>query len=494
MTDKYDVIKFSSNPFSRFSAEEEEEYLHDIFVQPKYYQTTKTDIKSGSSRFIFGARGAGKSALVLNLKKDLEKDQHFTILVDDYEGIDISNSGKQLLLLTLKKLETSFGIFLLKNKQCIKSLDAYEKEKLSFFTNTFFESLSDKQAKDLYDKTTHIKSINIVKRICNLFLVKPINTALSAGHEIVGSTICRALGLPSYAQISESVYKEYLSEFQDTKPPEKIVLENFDYSKLKSMLIELSEIIKKCGFNGVVIIYDKIDEYHLLNSQITSIADFVKDLVLDTALLLNNNISLVFSFWSKIRQCLADKGARFDKLKPIDITWTNGELEKITGDRLAYFSNKKITSLSQIMPTEKIGTVLRLAHGSPRHLISLLAKIHDEQININEEYHVFSKEAIEKGFADFAASFDFGTIHAGTNKGTLGTTIDILLRINKLEFEVKNLIDTYKIGAPAANNRIRQMREYGLIEEIPTATRTKQYRVTEPRIAYMIENNLSRKN
>lgn len=46
MAELYKNMGFSENPFSRFSAEEEKDYLQEILVQPKYYPTIHSDIKS----------------------------------------------------------------------------------------------------------------------------------------------------------------------------------------------------------------------------------------------------------------------------------------------------------------------------------------------------------------------------------------------------------------------------------------------------------------
>jgi len=490
MSELYENMSFIENPFSRFSAEEEKDYLHKIFVQPKYYPTISSDIKSGASRFIFGERGVGKSALVLNLIEDFSEKQVFSILIDDYEGIELTDNGKTFLIFTLRKMVTSFGAFLCKNKQCLKSLDKEEKEKLTIFINIFFETLSKKQFTDLYNKTTHIKSVNMLKKFFNYFLLKPTNTILSGCSELIGHTISRALGLPEQQQLNPSIYKEYITELKDTEYLEKIDPNNLEYRVVKSMLLELSLIIKKCGFKGNVVIYDKIDEYPSLGTQISSIANFTKDLILDTSLLLNSNISLVFSFWNKIRDPLTDLGVRYDKLKPVDITWTDAELEKIIGDRLSYFSNKKITSLKQIIPEKYMDTVLQLANCSPRHLIILLSKIYDEQGNIDNTNRKFSNEAVEKGLSNFSKTFDFGTYYAGTSLEAIRKTVNEILKVNKIEFETKDLIATFKISSQAANNKIKIMRGYGLIEEIPAGTRAKKYRIVEPRIVYIIDNNL----
>lgn len=487
MSELYTFMNFRENPFSRFSAEEEKEYLKDIFVKPRYYPTIYNDIKSGGSRFVFGERGIGKSALVLNLMDDFQREKVFCVLIDDFDGISAKDNTKELLVFSMQKVITSFGLFLLKNKQCLAGISKIEKEKLTLFINTFFETLSKTQFYDLYDKTTHIRSINISKRIFNWFLLKPINTVLSGCSEFIGSTISRALGLT--APISHSTYKEYIAELPETMHMNKIDSMTLSDRSLKTMLFELTSIIKNCGFNGVVLIYDKIDEYRLLGTNVSSISGFIKDFVLDTALLLNGNISLVFSFWSRIRQPLADVGVRYDKLKPIDITWSNEELNDIINNRLSYFSDKKVIELKSIIPEKHIDTIIELTKQSPRHLIMLLSKIYDEQITIDAKSTMFCNDAVEKGLANFAQNFDFGTFYGGNNPETVKKTVKTLLKIQKVEFESQDIVAAYKISTQAANGKIRTMLDYGLIDDITEGTKTKQYRISEPRIRFLIEYN-----
>ncbi len=488
MKELYGNMGFRENPFSRYSAEEEREYLQKIFVQPKYYPTIHYDIKSGSSRFIFGERGVGKSALVFNLLEDYSKQHVFSILIDDYEGIKKSNNGKEMLLLALQQLVTTFSLFLLKNQDLIKKFDKGEKEKLALFVNSFFITLSHSEFEKLYDKATHIMTKNILKRIFNRVLLKPTNLALNGCSEFVGQTINKALGLST--QLDLSSYREYIPELKETPVEEKLLFSDLSYKAVKTMLIETATLIKKCGFVGVVVIFDKIDEYRILGTQLSNIAEFSKQIILDTALLLDGRISFVFSFWSRIKQLLSDLGVRYDKLKPIDITWTDAELKRIIDGRLSYFSDKKVQCLENIIPGEYINSIYDLSQQSPRHMIILLSKIYDEQATTDETVTIFTKEAIEKGLANFAMSFDFCAFYAGVKPETMRKTVQEIVKVHKNEFETRDLISAFKISTQAANNKIRTMQDYGLIKDITAGTRAKRYKIVEPRISYIISNNL----
>ena len=79
------------NPFSKFSAEEEIEFHNEIFYEPNFYQTLLDDLKSGTSRFILGQRGHGKSSIIHKLKNDLEKSQILTIIIDRFDAVSYTH-------------------------------------------------------------------------------------------------------------------------------------------------------------------------------------------------------------------------------------------------------------------------------------------------------------------------------------------------------------------------------------------------------------------
>jgi hypothetical protein len=100
-------LGFKENPFSRFSAEEEISYLREIFYEPRYYSTIFQDIINNNSRYVFGERGSGKSALMFRLIENLaEKNNTLIALIDNYsEFIGKGNNlSWKYLLYFIRKL------------------------------------------------------------------------------------------------------------------------------------------------------------------------------------------------------------------------------------------------------------------------------------------------------------------------------------------------------------------------------------------------------
>lgn len=235
----------------------------------------------------------------------------------------------------------------MKNKECLKSLTKEDREILALSFNSFFVTLSKKQFEKLSESTTHAKTLNIFKRLFNWFLLKPVNIVISGCTEIVGPTVTKALGLPNVRDAT--VYEEYIPEIKISTESGKINPESFDIRAVKQILIDLSGIIRKTGFCNVVMLFDKIDENRALGTQLESIIEFISDITRDTALLLNDNCSFVFSMISACKNPLTMAGVRCDKMKPVDISWEDEEILNIINCRLQYFSDKSIASLWNIV-------------------------------------------------------------------------------------------------------------------------------------------------
>lgn len=494
MFELYKNLGFEANPFSRFSAEEEIDYLKDIYSPPKYYQTISSDIRDGSSRFIFGERGIGKSALMFKLMQEFEKGDVFTVLIDQYDNIPIKNNDTDLLLEILKKVVTSFSITILKNKHIMKKLNKQDKEKLSFFILLFFESLSQSEFNSLYDKANKYKSRNMLKHFFNALFSKPLNITISGASEYISSTVSKSLGLN--ANFNSDFYKAYIPELKIEKIEKpNINISKLDYKRLKELLEDFTLLIKKCEFKNTVIFFDKIDEYPKLNGNIKSITEFVKELTVDTNLLHMKHVAFVFVIWSKVKKEMNDTGTRYDKFKPLDITWSEAELKSIIEKRLCYFSKNKISLSDIVQKDENIRQVLEIANKSPRHLIMLLSRIYDEQAIIDSNSNNFSDEAIKQGVLNFIMNFDYHSLYPGKTgrKDYIVTVLNKMLRVKKINFEIKDWVAEFKVSTQSASKDIQILKEYALIVEVDnTGSARKKYKVIEPRIRHLITNGVSK--
>lgn len=492
--DLYQNMGFNNHPFSSYSAEEEKGYLDKIFTQPKYFNSVYADIKNGNSRFISGERGIGKTALIYSLESELDKEEYFVTIIDRYDNVGIVNNNKDLLIEVLRKSVTQYSITLEKNKGQLKKLSKYEKEKLAFFIENFFTSLSPAEFENIYDKAHSFKTKNFLKRIFNSIFLKPTNTFISGVSEIISSNISKSLGLPS--NTSSQFYKAYFPEMKIENPKNtESYLEDIDYHKLKSMVEDFFSIVRKSGFNNVVIFFDKIDEYSKLGGDIKKISKFIEELTNDTELLQMDYISFVFLIWNKVKKELNASGTRYDKFKPIDINWSKEELKLILEKRVKYFSNDKVSVENMFEDPSRIEELLDLAYKSPRHLIVLLSRIYDEQSRLNNDGIFFTNDSVDKGISSFIQNFDYHSLYPGKTNTThyIVKVINKILRVGKIEFVAKDLATEYKTSSQVANNNIQAMKGFALIKDIDnTGSIEKKYTIIDPKLKYAIKHGIEK--
>jgi len=490
----YENLGFIKNPFSTFSAEEEKDFINETFVSPLYLKSLTEEICSGHSRFILGSRGVGKTSLIYNLKQHCDKKNIFSVTVDDYEGIVLNKSKIGLLRLIIEVLIRDYTIALAKNPAFIKGLSADKKEKLAFIIKILYKPLTKIEYEEHYNRVTSFKRKNLLKQLYNKLFNKPINILISGGIEIISDTIRSSLGLPD-PNVGK-FYKSYLPELDIERPlqdrEDKKLLSND--KALKNILDDLCKIITDSGFKKPVIFFDKIDEYPILSSNISQISSFVEDLLKDTTILLHQNYAFVFSLWDAVKPELTSKGVRFDKIKPLDVTWTEAQLKEILEKRLKYFSEGKVNCKALIANEQKFNEIISMASNSPRYMFRLLSVIYDQQNNIDHTSSNLSELAISNGMIEFSKTFDFYAAFPGKRgtKDDVMTSVNRLLKIGKLQISTKDFVSSFKVSSQTAKNYIQIQQNYGLVVKNSTSIdgNANFYDVKYPVIKHLIENGI----
>jgi hypothetical protein len=487
MKELYQSLGFKTNLFSKFSAEEETAYLDKVYVTPKYFNSLYTNLKDASSRFIIGSRGSGKTALIIQLKNSLDNSNVFTFLIDNFETIPIKDNEKYFLLEIIQGIVSDFSLVVSKNPNLLKKLDGYDKEKLSFFVQEFFKTLSKREYLSRNNTVKRFKTKNSLINIYNEILNKPINYLVSGGVELASDMISKSLKLPSLGQ--QDFYKNYLPEIKKNTPEKKSTINDFDYNSLKGILIDLCKIIKKIGFVNVVILLDKIDENRNLKGSINDVCTFIEEILKDTNLLMQNDFSIVFSIWDEVRNVLASKGVRFDKFRPIDVSWTNDEISEIINRRIKYFSDNPKKIEDYLVDANEKNKIIELANASPRDLFHLLSTIYDEQSLIDSGATYFSREAINKGKLKFCRDYEYYALFPSNrnSKEDVFRNINRLLKTGKTTLRANDIAAALKVAAGTANSYIKIMSDFNFIK---MTDEQYVYELIDPKIAFLIENNI----
>jgi len=489
-------LGLSKNPFSKRSSEQEHEFLQKIFYEPNYYKTLLNDLSSGDSRFIIGQRGHGKSSVINKLVDDLEEAVNlFVIKIDRFETIPIKRNETAFLKLILKTLITKQAIFLDKNKELIKKLDQFDKEKLAFFLRLFFRTLSKKEYEEIYNNLHKVKYSNRFIEFFNKWGLSTANTIASSAISVTSGLIRQSIGVNNPNEIE--VYKEYFGKIPMINF-DVLDIDKHDCSKdgLKKILDEVLFIFKKLGFDKTVVLFDKIDEYQELNQEISKIAAFTGEILSDTELLLNANLAIGFSLWSELKSELGGV-VRFDKFGAIDVRWRNDDLQPLIDKRINHFSNKGDKKLEDLVPNEyDRNEIIKIAHKSPRDLIILLSEIYQEQSNRNQNVSFFDDNSISKGLVNFCSNYDYDSLYPSkTGRGKeIKSMINRILAVKMTRFTIRQLTETFNQSIAQSEGQIKLMINYKLIREddILGPNNTKYFEVIDPKVEYLIKRLVPR--
>lgn len=355
-------------PFSKFSAEEELDVLNEIFYKPPFYNQLLNLIVDGNSRFILGQRGQGKSAIIHKLFHDLSQKNTLPLLITRYDGVPQTNNTKYFLYIIIQNITLGLAKRFSEDKSLLKHLSKCQRTKFNVLLEMFYDI---KWAPDFVETANTIRNKKRTiwwQRKWNNNL-KHINDIADGVLRVTAEIIRRTLFGDSSFNFDDA-HHDYFSTINVDKFNSFTIdgVDNVDLRELMDMLGLLLDLSKDVGFESIIILFDKIDEYPLLKSDVEKVSVFMQDLLSDTDFLYTPKLGVVFSLWSEVKRNLNSKGIRFDKFQDVDIRWKDEDLERIMNHRLAFYSINKESpvTLGALIPedsTKKL--VLELADKSP---------------------------------------------------------------------------------------------------------------------------------
>ena len=491
------IQNISDNPFARFSAEEEED-LRSIFVKPRYYDALKSNARQGNSRILVGQRGLGKSATINMLFEDLKANGTLPLLITRYEGIPLSNNKGYFLYKIVQSLTKRLSEHLYKNRKDAKLLSKEQKKRLSYLVEMFYD---DEIAEDYLKQAKVIKTKKRNIGLSKFFNknLKLINGVVSGAIKVTSSVVRQSMGLPENDDVITTIpiFEEIPINEINSLSMKDVVDKGND--KILALLKHLVDIALSLNYGSIVVLFDKIDEFSEINADVNKVSEFTLQILTDTNLLYTNKLSIVFSLWSEVKRTLNNRGVRFDKFQDIDISWRDEELEQIINKRLLHYSinKKQPVSLQSLIPFENDRkTILSLAGGSPRSLISLMNRLYDEEMGdnaTNGDVVSFSSATISKGLIEFCKRFDYESLQPSkiSDKNNYYNWLNKVLLIKKPYFTISELCNVFNIKTATARTYISQLVKLGII--LPDASENEDtiYRTTDPRICYLMSRGIS---
>ena len=481
----YQRMGFNKNPFQNLSAEQEISYIEQIYYNPSYFTSIFSAIKDNNTNFIFGNRGSGKSALMFKIieelqKEDKESEKNLSVLIDNYSSLLNPNTNlNKYYILLIKAILRTYMTNLLLKQIGIERLDKINREKLAVLIENFYTTIS-KTEFDMF-RTTH--------KLYNEIINPTINSFLNTGVGITSDFIAQSLGLK--LPVNSEYYREYLPKIKITDS--KMNIETLELGDLEVFLENMIEIVKASGYETIAVLMDKIDEQAEVGGKIDAEVQLLIPLLTKNNLLLNGKFGFNLFLWSKLKTELSREGVRFDKIKPIDVTWTSQEMVEIIQKRIKYFSDGKVDYYSLFEDKTDGNKLIQLSNNSPRDLITLLSFIYYEEEKSSKTTKTFSKKSVETGITTGLYNYNFYSAYP-TQRGSRQDIRKIIYRLKRVQkdrFKIKDLITTFKITQPAVLSFVTIMKDYGVIgEDLSVVGSANEYIILDPKIAYIVKNQL----
>jgi len=455
----FNNLGFDDNPF-RFTNADEEDRLHQYFIQPPYFTSVFGDPSRPASTIVFAPRGGGKSA--------------------QRRMIEISSIGKPLLCLTYDRFEFA--------------------QRQTPYTTTLDYHLRNILRIGVVGLLTHLQNnANLLQR----YNKNDKRTLLTLIHQYLGriteDELKRAVdALKSFPDKAKDFWNEYLPAIA---PFLIIILKklNMDPGELsrfddrapqleqspKYQLELLRDLAAKAGLKSLYVLVDKVDETALTIRDAKASFALIGPLIKDLEVLDMKGFAFKFFLWDELEPFHREY-ARPDRIPQFSMQWHEGTLYELLRERLKAYSSGKISRLSQIAD-KSLGAqieelVISFSGNSPRDVIRICQRICNEQIELNPFATALQEKAVLNGIDYFSEE------RAEEIAG--GNVLKDLKKVRATDFTLNFLAnEVFKERHENTSRvKIKEWRNSGIVREVgtvigPQGKPVKLYAITDVRIA-----------
>ncbi|XCA83502.1 hypothetical protein ABKJ26_15125 [Exiguobacterium mexicanum] len=483
-------IGFNEYPFSTYTTENERGKENELFIPPSDYSPIIQGFNQGLSTILIGNRGTGKTAILLDFERNLNRENSIFCTVDDFSSLPKSFKEIEFYKFLISKISITLFEVLVTETKRLKKLDQADKVLLSYLLKFFVPSVSKRLLKEKIEKLQLSSFKRLGRRTFNYFR-GVLNWGATVGVNVVDQYIATHFkGLPSLE--SEVSIKDFFPEL-----PLKVDETFNDLEVGFQLLNEVLNLISKLGYERTVILFDKLDEDNRFSDNGEEIANFVKPILTDNKLLLAESLQLVVSMWS-IPFTYLREYVRTQKHFCPQLNWHKSDLERVLNKRLQIYSKGEISNYKSIFTddfnTDWENKIFELANNNPRDLWHIFDKMMRNQYMINPSSSKIEVSSLNSSFEDFVTNFNYFEYYPRKNNAR-ANTMDFysytahLLKLNNTTFTRNQLNEQAKTGG-STQNYVVGMERIGLVEKISQDGGASRYRIKDPKVKYALENNI----
>ena len=480
-------LGFSQYPFQVYTSELEQQEGSELFVDISIYSPIVEGFLRGGTMLLAGDRGTGKTAILYDF---LRKSNKRTLIVNisDYSPLPTEYNSHQLYKFIISRLSDALFSKMSEDKKTGKALTRDDKISLSYYLAHFTHPSTTAQLKRQIEKL----QVGLFPRLLNLIYRvsrHSLNLGANATANFFGDLISKSVGMHS----PDQKWTEYF-------PDRKIAVDTSFAEEDASyrVLMSLVDLAKKVGYERVTIIFDKIDEDPRLNNAGEEIADFIRPLVTDNKLLIDNRLQNIVALWV-IPFNLLRNSVRTQKIYCPIISWKDGDLFAALDRRLQHFSNQRIGKFTDLLSPDVdqllCQEMISLSNRNPRDLWHLMHQIFLAQHAYDEASLKLTRQAFQDGFNTFVKDFNFYEYYpqksnARANSMDVYAYIKHLLKLNSVTFTKNQLNNSAGTGS-STQNYVTAMESMGLIERLAAnVSGATEYKIRDPKVIYALNNQI----
>lgn len=490
-----DNFGFKESPFEQYVAEREPR-INEYAVKPPYFEETRRRVNGVSSYLLFGFRGSGKSATRITAEKETWKE------------LGAGKPGP--LMVTLTDFDT-----ILHNKKIEDVTLADMTNRVAFLV---IEALllwaSNQQERDgFFDRLDKDEFRNFVVLAKAFYMDVPEGDRLVSQDDAMKilqqnwtnqsiDWIDKKWGSISQivSKLLSALAKDKLNSDDISKDVADLLQRSNSSASSRMIANRLVQVVRSFGFTGICVLVDKVDEHAKTQKSTEETAKLIHPIVSQVQMMEIDGLAWIFFLWDKVKSHLSTEKlfTRLDKFAHSDVVWPRDFLINMVGNRLTYFSDGKITNLSELCGRHTdadsyLESMIALVQNSPRELIRLFDVL-TREFNSNYGHLTTNRMFINE---DFEAGQDIYV------RDVLWTVYDNrilsqILRFNLSPFTNKEVQQAFRISPAGARGRIQSWEACGAVSLSGTRAPegdaggkpANEYSIADPRILRMAERNL----
>ncbi|MEW5931005.1 MAG: hypothetical protein AB1941_26375 [Gemmatimonadota bacterium] len=442
-----------------------------------------------TSAIVVGERGTGKTALSLDVSKELASEEALLVRIEEFSALGRDFAAEDLYHFLTQRIAAEYFLKAADHPGWLWRLNKDERVDLSLFLHRFLGASSTRQ---LREKIYKIQNKPLKRWAINTynFTRVVLNYGLKAATKVASDALTKHFSsLPTIDSGDTEYFQRIEAEVDDS----------FTVEQRKYYYLErICTLALKSGISKIYVTIDKLDEDPRFENDAEDIGEFLVKIASDNKILTAGFFHLLLFSWSTPFN-LIKSNVRTQKITFQTLDWEIDDLRRVAGKRLASYSERKLTSIKDIFQDgcdAEIEQVLQMCNRNPRDLWHILDQCLKAQYKIDSKQKI-GAEAIRGGIEAFVQGFNYYEYYprksnARRNSMDVYAYIKHLLKLDGERF-TKDKLNTLAGTGSSTSNYVVAMENMGLIRRISEKAQggAVVYEIRDPKVCYAMRHGMT---